>query len=265
MWTAMVCSLPRIAVCSMRTSRHRRLLTLIALGADQKPQVKRLNALAGNERRSYCGRFGDSIRSREKALAGQCGVWITSGLPPTPHTDTKLRQKCPDAKVDFVSYRSNSFQRLARGIGQQPFLVAATREDRAHVATAHGDHYVSGFEHVVSPAFRLFRGDVDTLFCHRGDSCGVYMIGGFGAARVDRCLIPGVVGEESHGHLGAAGVVGAKEEHGWCRHHVLDLAVSAPVTWSGLPQLGQAELPAVVVIMLSGEGVNVGQCHVVTE
>ena len=166
----MVCSLPRITLCSMRTSRHGRLLTLIALGADEKPQVKRLDALAGNERRSYCGRFGDSIRSREKALAGECGVWITSGLPPTPHTDPKLRQKCLDALVDFVSYRSNSFQRLARGIGQKPFLVAAAGEDRAGVATAHGDHYVSGLEHVVSPAFRLFGGDVDTLFCHRGDS-----------------------------------------------------------------------------------------------
>ena len=192
-------------------------------------------------RRSYCGRFGDSIRSREKALAGQCGVWITSGLPPSPHTDTKLRQKCPDAKVDFVSYRSNSFQRLARGIGQQPFLVAATREDRAHVATAHGDHYVSGREHVVSPAFRLLGSDVDTLFCHRGDGCWVYLIGGFGAARVDRCLITGVVCEESHGHLGATSVVGAKEEHSGFRHDVLGLAVSAQVTSSGLPQLGYAE------------------------
>ena len=112
------------------------------------------------------------------------------GGHPTRHTDAKLRQECPDALVDFVSYRSNSFQRLARGIGQQPFLVAASGEDGTGVSAAHGDHDVSGFEHVVRPAFRLFGGDVDTLFCHRGDGCWVYLIGWFGAARVDRCLIP---------------------------------------------------------------------------
>src|ERR1700757_3602948 len=160
------------------------------------------------------------------------------GLPPTPYIDAKLRQECLDAVVDFVSYRSNSFQRLARGIGQKPFLVAASGEDRASVAAAHGDHYVSGFEHVVSPAFRLLGGDVDTLFCHRGDGCCVYLIGWFGAARVDRCLIAGVVCEESHGHLGAARVVGAKEEHSWFRHHVLGFSVRALVTSSGLPELG---------------------------
>jgi len=195
-----------------------------------RPRRKRLDALVGEERRrSYCGRTADAFEIRFDAERRRWPVKAAAGslrgLPPTPHTDAKLRQECPDALVDFVSYRSNSFQRLARGIRQKPFLVAASGEDRAHVATAHGDHYVSGFEHVVSPAFRLLSGDVDTLFCHRGDGCWVYLIGGFGAARVDRCLIPGVVGEEPHGHLGAAGVVGVKEEHSGFRHDVLSLAV----------------------------------------
>jgi hypothetical protein len=134
-------------------------------------------------------------------LKSTSGGWITSEAPSTPNADAKLRQECPDALVDFVSYWSNSLQGLACRIGQKPFLVAASGEDWAGVATAHGDHYVSGFEHVLSPAFRLLSGDVDTLFCHRGDGCWVYLVGGFGPARVDRRLIPGVVCEESHGHL----------------------------------------------------------------
>ena len=162
---------------SMRPSRLARLLALIGLGADEN---RRSNGWMRWLAKSVVEATADALRTLSRFDSTERRRWPVKaavgslrGLPPTSHTDAKLRQECPDAVVDFVSYRSNSFQRLARGIGQKPFLVAASGEYRAHVATAHGDYYVSGFEHVVSPAFRLFGGDVDTLFCHRGDGVGL--------------------------------------------------------------------------------------------
>ena len=75
-----------------------------------RPRRKRLDALVGEERRrSYCGRFRDSIRRREKALAGQGGGWITSGATPYP---SHRRQAPPRVSGRAGRFRLVSVEQL---------------------------------------------------------------------------------------------------------------------------------------------------------
>ena len=60
--------------------------------------------------------------------------------------------------------------------------------------------------------------DVYADLCHRLDDGGVDRVGGGGAGRADLYSVPGEVGQERGGHLGAAGVVDADEQH---RHGVV--------------------------------------------
>ena len=59
-----------------------------------------------------------------------------------------------------------------------------------------------------------FVGDVDADFGHGGDGGRVDLVGRFGAAGVDVDAVAGEVAEPAGGHLGAAGVVDAEEQHG---------------------------------------------------
>jgi len=59
----------------------------------------------------------------------------------------------------------------------------------------------------------LGRGDVDAVFGHCGDGDRVELVGGLRAGRQNRDAVAGEVGEVAGGHLGAASVVYADEQH----------------------------------------------------
>ena len=68
-------------------------------------------------------------------------------------------------------------------------------------------------------------GDVDADLGHRLHGGRVDLVAGFGSARPGDGLLTGEVVEEPERHLGAAGVVGAQEQHGGLG--VGDLALDA--------------------------------------
>ena len=65
----------------------------------------------------------------------------------------------------------------------------------------------------VGPGFGELAGDVDADFGHRGDGGGVDLGAGFGAAGPGDGAVAGEVVEPAEGHLRAAGVVHAQEQH----------------------------------------------------
>ena len=75
------------------------------------------------------------------------------------------------------------------------------------------DH-VGGLDDLVGPGLGELAGDVDADLGHGGDRGRVDLVAGFRAARPGHGLVPGEVVEEAESHLGAAGVVGAQEQHG---------------------------------------------------
>ena len=100
------------------------------------------------------------------------------------------------------------------GSGEDPFFVVFAGDDGAGVAAAHGDDDVGGLDDLVGPGLGVLAGDVDVAFGHGLDRGGVDFVARFGAAGPGDRGVAGVVLEEAHRHLGAAGVVGAQEQHG---------------------------------------------------
>ena len=104
---------------------------------------------------------------------------------------------------------------LAGGVVELPVLVALARVDRALVAAAHGDDDVGGLDGGVVELLRVGAGgaQVDAELGHGLDDGRVDVVGRGGAGGADDDPVTGVVGEQRGGHLGAAGVVDADEQH----------------------------------------------------
>jgi len=83
-----------------------------------------------------------------------------------------------------------------------------------HVPAAHGDHDIGGQQEFLGPRFGELSGDVDPGFGHGGADAGNAAGGGLGSAGADDSPVPHQVGEPAKGHLGAARVVHAREQHG---------------------------------------------------
>ena len=96
-----------------------------------------------------------------------------------------------------------------------PVLVALARVDGAGVAAAHGDDDVGGADDVVGERLGERGGDVDPEFGHGGDARRRSMAAaGLGAGGAD--VHPALAAQcwsRAGGHLGAAGVVHADEQH----------------------------------------------------
>ncbi len=77
---------------------------------------------------------------------------------------------------------------------------------------AHGDDDLAVLDGVVVNDLGLLDADVDAELGHDLHRHGVDLPGGFAARTADRDATAGVLGEQSGGHLAAAGVVDADEQ-----------------------------------------------------
>ena len=118
---------------------------------------------------------------------------------------------------DLVADGPDGVDALAGGVVELPVLVALAGEERAGVAAAHGDDDVGGPDDLVGPGLGVLAGDVDADLGHGRDGGRVDRSAGFGAAGPGDGAVAGEVVEPAEGHLRAAGVVDAEEQHGRSR------------------------------------------------
>ena len=91
------------------------------------------------------------------------------------------------------------------------------------------DDDIGGLDLVAGEGLGVLAGDVQADLGHRGDNGGVELAGGLGSGRGDPDTPGGLVVQQRGGHLGAARVVRADEEHSWdVGHGWLPSSVSRP-------------------------------------
>ncbi|KPC77113.1 hypothetical protein ADL26_03645, partial [Thermoactinomyces vulgaris] len=155
-----------------------------------------------------------------------------------------------DAPLDLVADRADGVDALAGRVVELPVQILLAGEVRAGVAAAHGDAHVGGLDGVEGEDLRLLGGDVDAHLFHRLDGGGVDLVGRCRSGGADFDAVAREVGEPPSGHLGAAGIVDADEEHRRLVRHGDDpfLQRSPTVwrqstgrTWSGFSEFWGAE------------------------
>ena len=99
------------------------------------------------------------------------------------------------------------------GIVDRPVLVSLAGVDRAGVAAAHRDHDVGGAHDLIGERLRELLGHVDAELLHRLDDRGVELVGRPAARRADLDSSLRAQPDQPGGHLAAAGVVHAHEQH----------------------------------------------------
>jgi hypothetical protein len=120
-----------------------------------------------------------------------------------------------DAMFDFIADGPDVVDVLAGRVVEISVEISLAGHDRAGVATAHRDDDVSGVDDLIGPRLGVIAGDVDADLGHGRDGGRIDGRPRLGAARPGDGPVTGEALEEAQGHLGAAGVVDAQEQHDW--------------------------------------------------
>src|SRR5437763_864577 len=125
----------------------------------------------------------------------------------------QLVDQPPNALVELVANAANGFEVLAGRVFELPVLVAPSRVDRAGVAAAHRDHDVGGLDNLVGERLRELLAHVDADLLHRLERRRVDLVRGGRAGRADVDAALRTKLDQASGHLAAAGIVRAAEQH----------------------------------------------------
>ncbi len=120
-----------------------------------------------------------------------------------------------DAGADLVADEADFFGGASFGVGEGPVVAEEAGDVRAVVSAAHGDEEVGVLGEFGGELAGVGAGEVEADLLHDGEDFGVDAGAGVGSGGDG--VSPGGVGElieEGGGHLGAAGVVDAGEDHG---------------------------------------------------
>ena len=128
-------------------------------------------------------------------------------------TGEQLGDEPLDAGVDLVADPAHRLDVLPGRVVELPVLVALARVDRAGVAAAHRDHDVGGADDLVGERLRELLAQVDAELAHRLDDGRVDPLAGRAARRADVDAALRAELDEPGGHLAAARVVDADEQH----------------------------------------------------
>src|SRR5439155_22641892 len=96
---------------------------------------------------------------------------------------------------------------------QLPVLVALAGEERTGVAATHRDHHIRGPERLVGDRLRELLAQVDAELRHRRDSGRIDLLSWARAGRADGDAPVRAQLDQAGGHLAAARVVRADEQH----------------------------------------------------
>ena len=145
----------------------------------------------------------DEQHRRRAHRVGSCRRWRRRARRAAPRTRASISSRIG---------RTASTP-LPAGSVSCPVEVALAGEDRAGVAAAHGDDDVGGLDGVGGEQLGTLGGDVDADLGHGLADGRVDRSAGADPAERTSTAAGGVVVEEGGGHLGAAGVVHADEQH----------------------------------------------------
>jgi hemoglobin len=195
----------------------------LGITADQRFRFASLMSLAADDaastttRRLACSGSAWTAGT-SSALSRRCpwtpvtvraeAAWLAGGPIPL-----YLFHERPHACADLIPYRPDLLDDEPGRVGEVPIQVALPRKDRARVAAAHRDHDVRRLHFPGRQRLGELRGDIQADLGHGLDDGGVQLAGRLGAGRGHPDPPARLLGQQGGGHLGAAGVVGADEQH----------------------------------------------------
>src|SRR4051812_30304131 len=155
--------------------------------------------MATSERLSRGPRLRRNSVSRDSLVAtvSCCGIWppprccnlyataSETDLGAVRSARVELGDQPLDPPADLVADRPDRLDAEARGVVEDPVLVAPARVERALVAAAHRDDDVGRPDRGVAEQRGPLGGDVDPLLGHRLHGRGVELVGGLGARGED--------------------------------------------------------------------------------
>ena len=159
-------------------------------------------AAAGEDERERADRLGRRAARSERRVAGQLSVGKRA------RAISRWTRASISSRIRRTASRS-----WPAGIVELPVLVLLAGIDRAGVAAAHRDHDVGGAHDLVGERLRELLAHVDAELLHRLDTAG--LISSAGAMPAERTWMRPSRAQldEPGGHLAAAGVVDADEQH----------------------------------------------------